>query len=107
VPADGRARDAAWILAQAPESFTLQLVSLSSAERVQAYLADQTDRGDFATYRLQRDGRILHVVIYGQYATRAEAEAAARTLPASVGSVQPWIRPFADVQAAVRTALQS
>ncbi|MEQ8994251.1 MAG: AAA family ATPase [Pseudomonadales bacterium] len=106
-PADGRARDAAWILAQAPDSFTLQLVSLSSAERVQAYLADQADRGDFASYRLQRDGRILHVVIYGQYATRAEAEAAARTLPASVGAVQPWIRPFADVQAAVRTALQS
>jgi DamX protein len=100
-------RDARWILGQPSDSYTLQLVSLSSADRVRTYLGEQADPGRFATYRLQRNGRVLHVVIYGTYADRAAAEAAARDLPASVGSVQPWIRPFADVQAAVRTALQS
>lgn len=105
--AAGTPRDAAWILAQAPDSFTLQLVSLSSAERAQAFVDAQADRGRFATYRLQRDGRILHVVIFGQFASRADAEAAARQLPPSVGGVQPWIRRFGDVQTAVRSALQS
>jgi len=46
------------------------------------------------------------VVIRGVYRTRAEAEQAARSLPASVGEVKPWIRTFAQVQDAARTALQ-
>lgn len=105
-PAAG-ARDARWILAQAPEGYTLQLVSLSTAERAQAYLRAQSDPTQFATFRQQHDGRILHVVIFGAFDDRAAAEAAAATLPQGVGQVQPWIRRFADVQAALRTALQS
>jgi DamX protein len=100
-------RDARWILSQAPDAYTVQLVSLSSAERAVAFVRAQSDPSLFATFRLQRDARIFHVVIYGAFASRAEAQAAAAALPASVGNVQPWIRPFADVQAAVRTALQS
>ena len=93
-------------MAQPPGHFTLQLVSLSSAERAQAYIAAQPDPGAFATYRLMRNGQLFHVVVHGSYATRAEAEQAAARLPGTVGNVQPWIRQFAQVQESVRTALQ-
>jgi len=105
-PASGSARSADWIMAQPGSHFTLQLVSLSSAERAQAYVAQQPDPGSFAVYRLLRNGQVFHVVVYGSYATRAEAEQAAGRLPASVGNVQPWVRQFSQVQESVRTALQ-
>jgi septal ring-binding cell division protein DamX len=101
-----RARTADWIMMQPAEHFTLQLVSLSSAERAQAYIAEQPDPSNFATYRVLRNGQLFHVVIYGSYPTRAIAEQAAARLPRSVGAVQPWIRSFAQVQESVRTALQ-
>lgn len=99
-------RDAAWIMRQPAARYTLQLASFSTAERAEAYTADQNRPGEFARYRLQRDGRILHVVIFGSFADRGAAQAAARDLPAEVGNVQPWIRTFGQVQEAVRTALQ-
>ena len=104
--ADASQRDGNWLLAQPPERFTLQLVTVSSAERAAAFVAEQPDPSAFATYRLARDGRILHVVVYGQFSTRAEAEAASRRLPASVGRVQPWLRPMAQVHGAIRTTAQ-
>ncbi|MDZ7669184.1 MAG: SPOR domain-containing protein [Gammaproteobacteria bacterium] len=100
-------RDAAWIMGQPAARYTLQLASFSTAERAEAYTAGQNRPGEFARYRLQRDGGILHVVIFGSFEDRAAAEAAARDLPAEVGNVQPWIRTFGQVQEAVRTALQS
>jgi DamX protein len=105
-PAPAGSRDARWVMAQPATAFTIQLVTLSAPERAAQYVAAQPDPAQFATYRLQRDGRILHVVVYGSFGTRDQAEAAARLLPATVGEVQPWIRPFAQVQDAARTALQ-
>jgi hypothetical protein len=99
-------RGAEWILAQPGARYTLQLVSLSSAERARGYLADQADAGAFATYRLMRNGQLFHVVVYGSFATRGEATAAAGRLPRSVGNVQPWVRTFAQIQQSVRTTPQ-
>lgn len=99
-------RSAAWILQQPASAYTLQLASFSTAERAAEYLADQANPEDFARFRLQRDGRILHVVLYGRFDSRPEAVAASAALPQSVGRVEPWIRTFGQVQEAVRTALQ-
>jgi DamX protein len=93
-------------MSQPASAFTVQLVSLSSPERAQQYMASQPDPAQLATYRLQRDGRILHVVVYGSFATREQAEAAVRLLPDSIGTVQPWIRTFAQVQEAAQSAIQ-
>jgi DamX protein len=104
--ASGGPKDARWVMSQPATAFTVQLVSLSSPERAQQYMASQPEPGRFATYRLQRDGRILHVVLYGSFATREQAEAAVRLLPDSIGAVQPWIRTFAQVQETARSAIQ-
>lgn len=109
-PVDGTgptgARTATWILQQPSDRYTLQLVSFSTADRADAYLREQSDPTGFARFRLQRDGRILHVVVYGSFASRAAAAEASRSLPESVGRVDPWIRTFGQVQEGVRTALQ-
>jgi len=99
-------RGADWILAQPGARFTLQLVSLSSAERARSYVSDQPAANAFATYRLMRNGQLFHVVVYGSFETRAEATTAAGRLPRSVGNVQPWVRTFAQVQQSVRATPQ-
>ncbi|MEM8766910.1 MAG: AAA family ATPase [Pseudomonadota bacterium] len=98
-------RDGRWLLQQNPEYFTLQLVTVSAAERAVAFVEGQLDPREFAIYRLQRDGRMLHVVVYGLFSSRAAAERAANNLPSGLGEVQPWIRPVEQVQTAARTSL--
>jgi DamX protein len=98
------AKDTGWLLEQDPDYFTLQLVTVSSPDSASAFVARQQEPGEFTVYQLQRDGRILHVVLYGLFSSRRAAEAAADSLPAEVGSVQPWIRPVGQVQAAARLA---
>ena len=96
------AKDSRWLLEQDPDYFTIQLVTVSAAESASAFVGRQNEPGDFTIYQLQRDGRILHVVLYGLFSSRGAAETAADNLPAEVGRVQPWIRPVAQVQAAAR-----
>jgi DamX protein len=102
----GSARNASWILGQPAASYTVQLVSLSSAERARAYIAQQPDPASFATYRLMRNGQLFHVVTYGSFASKAQADQAAANLPASVGNIQPWVRTFGQVQDSIRTTPQ-
>lgn len=105
-PVDDGSRNGSWLLRQPEETFTIQLVTLSSIERATAYLAEQTEAEQFASYRLQRDGRVLHVIVFGVFGSRVEAQAAAENLPGTVGDVRPWVRPMKQVHGAIRTALQ-
>jgi septal ring-binding cell division protein DamX len=93
-------------MAQPAASYTVQLVSLSSAERVRSYIAEQPDPGSFATYRLLRNGQVFHVVVYGAFTNKAQATQAATRLSRTAGNVQPWIRQFGQVQESIRTTAQ-
>jgi len=95
-------RDSRWLLAQNPDYFTLQLVTVSSAESASTFVSRQREPAEFTVYQLARDGRILHVVLFGLFSSRTAAEAAVDNLPDEVGRVQPWIRSVGQVQAAAR-----
>ncbi len=99
-------RDGAWLMSQPTSVYSIQLVTVSSGERALAYIDNQRNPSDFGSYRLQRDGRILYVVVYGLFDTRAQAEVAAKSLPVEVGNVQPWVRPMDQIHGAIRTTLQ-
>ncbi len=99
-------RDGAWLMSQPTSLYSIQLVTVSSGERALAYIDNQRNPSDFGSYRLQRDGRILYVVVYGLFDTRAQAEAASKSLPVEVGNVQPWVRPIGQIHGAIRTTLQ-
>ena len=101
-PLTSGAKNTRWLLEQDPDYFTIQLVTVSAAESATAFVAKQQAPAEFTIYQLQRDGRILHSVLYGLFSSRAAAERAADNLPDEVGRVQPWIRPVGQVQAAAR-----
>ena len=49
-------------------------------------------------FRKLHQGQPLFVVTYGSFASRAEAQAAIKALPAAVQSSKPWPRTFASIQ---------
>ncbi|WP_127475060.1 AAA family ATPase [Sulfurivermis fontis] len=98
-PAVAGFRDAAWLRAQAPRHFTVQLVGAGTEEAVRAHLRGYDVRGDIALITVQRDGKPWFVLFWGNFAERAAAERAVAALPAPLKRVSPWIRPFADVHA--------
>jgi DamX protein len=98
-------QDGRWLLQQPDSAFTIQLVTYSSAERAKAYLEGQREPARFARYRFLRNGRNLHVVVFGIFASRAEALAAVDQLPGAVGDVRPWVRPINQVKESIRSSL--
>ena len=95
-------RDTRWLLSQEPDYFTLQLITVSSADRAHAFVDQQLEPREYTIYQLTRDGRVLHVVLYGAFSSRAAAQAAVDRLPAGMGDIQPWIRQIGQVQDAAR-----
>lgn len=93
----------AWVLAQKPQNFTLQLVSGRSEPAMLKFLQQHRLGKRGAYYRFSRDGQTWYAVVYGSFSSRAAAEKAARKLPASLHRVKPWIRLIADVQKLVRS----
>jgi len=91
----------AWLKAQSPARFTLQLFSTGNREPWQRYVDAHSTVPSLAGYETQRNGVPWYVVVYGSYATQADAEVAARDLPANLGKTEPWIRTFKAVQQSI------
>ena len=91
-----------WLLRQNPDYYTLQLLSLSTAERARGFVARQSDPEEFVIYTMRRDDRTLHVITYGVYSSRAAAERAAGNLQGEMGRINAWIRPIRLVQDTIR-----
>ena len=95
----GKARNSQWLRKQPGKYFTLQLFATNSREKRDRFVAAQADAAQFATFETRRDGVLWYAVVYGSYATRGEATAAAASLTSKLGRSDPWIRTFASIQA--------
>ncbi len=96
-------RGAAWLLRRQAEEYTIQLFATSNRPNIEAFLDGQQDRSRFAVFEQVQGGIRIHVVAYGSFASRVEAETAALELPETIGEVAPWIRDFAGIQRAIRS----
>ncbi len=97
-------RDEAWLLAQPPGHYTLQV--LSSPRRVAVL-----DRGrrlrltiPVAVFRFRRQGRDWYALVVGAYPDRTSARRAIDALPPDLRNNRPWVRRLGDVQALIRAA---
>lgn len=86
-----------WLESQAPEHFTLQLMALSDGNDVKHFVERNKLQGQSAIYQISRKGKRLSVLVYGSYADRAAANAAAASLPKGWRIRSPWVRSFASV----------
>lgn len=97
-------RDDAWLLAQSPEHYTLQLFA-STEERARAFIAQHALEDETALYRSTVGERPLYAVVFGVFPTRQAAGQAGQQPPvATIRGVEPWIRTLRDVQQAIGEA---
>ena len=100
VPATGsdELRREAWVLAQNPGSFTLQLGSVTGEKDIRRFVQDHGLAAEGGYVAIVIDGATRYNALYGSYPSYAEAQQAAEHLPPSLGSVKPWIRNFGILQ---------
>ncbi len=95
-------KGAEWIAKQPAGHFTLQLMAAGGVDSLDRFARASDLSGPLAAYRKGGAHReALHILIYGSYSSRAEAEAAAVAIARSGKVGQPWVRPLAAVQAEV------
>ena len=100
---------AQWLMRQSKQAVTLQLVTLSSEQQIERFVAQEEALKDLpvAYYRYQKEGRLLYVVTLGVFADAAAAQRVKESLRLrQVETKEAWIRPLYEIQAQIRTTLQ-
>lgn len=94
---DGLRREA-WVLAQLPDHYTLQLLAAGSEAQAQAFI-EQLGLAANAAYveSPPAQGATLYRVLYGSYPSRDLAAKALAALPRSAAANSPWVRSFAEM----------
>jgi len=89
--------DERWLMSRQEGHYTLQLLVMSP-EGAKRFVTRQSLGGELHSFARPRNGKKLIVLIYGDYATKAEARAASKTLTTQIKTLKPWIRSMASVK---------
>jgi len=86
-----------WLLQQPARNYTLQLMALSKRQAAQQLLRKYSNLPQPVKYiHLVSKGREKFVIVYGSYATTAEAAKAKKALPAALRNT--WLRRISGLQ---------
>ncbi|MDT4801075.1 Cell division protein DamX [compost metagenome] len=85
-----------WYRSQAASHFALQVLGTSSESSAKAFV--QQNGGQYRYFKKQHQGKPLYVVTYGSFPSRTAAQAAIKSLPATVQAGKPWPKTFASIQ---------
>jgi len=92
-------RDEAWIAAQNPNHYTIQVMALSDFELLLQQVDGFETWAPFAVYTVQKNTNPLHVLVQGSYADVESARAAQKVFPRKIQKQDKlWIRRFEMVQ---------
>ena len=86
-----------WVLGRDPSRYTLQLFSRRDEASVREYLQSHGIDDEGGYFRSRSDGSEWFSVVWGDFASHAEACAAAGRLPAALGIKEPWVRNFGAI----------
>ncbi len=99
-PSEGAAARAqveglSWINQQPKGNYTLQLMAAVSPKPLYKFVRNESLPPPLAMACFKKEGKILHLLLQGSYATRSEAEIAAAQIEPEKGE-RPWVRKFAS-----------
>lgn len=98
-------RDEAWILSQNPDRYTIQVIGLSTIEKLEALTNGHDNLAPFAIYTVQRSSRPIHVLIQGSYTDVDAAQRVRDNFPREINPPdQVWIRQFGKIQEIIAAA---
>jgi len=88
-----------WVARGDPGSYTLQILSDTNEESVRRFVGRHFGPGDLAGYFASvKKGVTWYSVVYGEYPTYEEAEAAVPDLPPALRRGEPWVRKIRLIQ---------
>ncbi len=85
-----------WYASQPGGNFALQVLGTGTEAAAQAFVRAQG--AEYHYFKKTLNGKPLYVVTYGNFANRAAAQAAIKTLPAKVQAGKPWPKTFSSIQ---------
>lgn len=84
-----------------PTYWAVQIAAVKNIESVAAMVKEHHLQGMLGVPMNTEVGP-LHAVLTGVFIQREDAQASAENLPAVLSGYQPWVRPLAQLQAAIR-----
>ena len=91
-------RRADWIMQLSPDSYTLQIGSLTDEQAVIDFIRDHNLQSRVAYIKVVINGVTRYNALYGHYDTYDQAKAAAANLTTTLGGVKPWVRNIGLLQ---------
>lgn len=85
-----------WYASRPAGNYALQILGTRSESSAKAFVSKNGD--EYRYFKKLHQGQPLYVVTYGQFSSRTAAQAAIKSLPASVQAGKPWPRSFASIQ---------
>jgi type II secretory pathway predicted ATPase ExeA/septal ring-binding cell division protein DamX len=90
------------LMARAPRNFTIQVLGSRSESRVREFLGNFNDIELAGYIETRYRDKAWFVVIVGDYPNLQLAATGLEGFAPSLTSGEPWVRPFADIQASIR-----
>jgi hypothetical protein len=88
-----------WILAQDPNSYTIQVIGLRSKSALENLVRGYDQLAPFASYTLQRNNKPLYMLLQGVYPNVESARTARNNFPKGIQKPKDvWIRQFGKIQ---------
>ena len=89
-----------WLQRADANNFTIQIVASHQESAIRKYIDAQKNPEQFDYVKSSLDGSDWFIVVYGAYATNAEAKAVIAQLPDAVKEKQPWVRSVGAIRPA-------
>lgn len=93
---------AGWLLARAPERYTLQLVGSRERAAIDRFVARHGLRPPYAVFERSLRGAPWYSLVSGDYPDRDAAVAARSSLPPTLRDSDVWPRSFGSIRASMR-----
>lgn len=92
----------AWVLAQDEQHYTFQLMGSWEREEVYDFIDTYQLTGDVAVFESMRNGKVWHVLLYGQFESKQAAIKASEAWPEPLNTVPSWLRRFDSVHTQIK-----
>jgi septal ring-binding cell division protein DamX len=86
------------ILKNDPRHYTLQILGMHNQTKLKSFINGSKLQGKVRYCRGDHQGKPWYILVYGEYATREEAEKVLANLPEDIKKQKPWVRSFASLQ---------
>ncbi|HVV68326.1 MAG TPA: SPOR domain-containing protein [Gammaproteobacteria bacterium] len=84
--------------AQTGHYYTIQLLGASNKDTLNNYINTYHLQGKTTYYQTKHQGKTWYVLVYGNYQTHDEAQAAIASLPAAVRAKKPWVKLIGNAE---------